>query len=461
MAGGLSIPYGGNGYNMNLRGAGRQGSILTQFYVGAPCLTIGDISNPGTNPCVGLSIGGLSLSYGASQTGQTASQQLIIGVMYDSEIFDIELNNFTNPAYDCVAMPNANFSNNFRNFFIWGWQRHGMIINAFAQGVTGNHFDNIYMTVGGNPTYPLMSGNFINFANQVQEFHMNRLNCEWSGTNAVFAMPSGVDGLTITAMHCEGVQFCGFNPSIFNGLAISATVDTLDIVSPNVTNGSPAGNPMSGEMYILNDYTSGLGFASNINIHGLNFIAYATGNITSATLGMLVENSTLNDDVSVMSVESLRTRDGRGGANINMWQGLIATDSHLAVSANALVMNWGLYKYGVLGSIISKATLYVTGTYTLYGQLEDTTIIVPTTITPFTLTLAHTMGATGNQLPRIGNTVHVRRQTGSASGTLTIADATGGTITTNAAGAVDLYFIYAGVTGGTVGSAWIAFTPVT
>jgi hypothetical protein len=451
---GLVIPAEGSGaYSMTMVGS-MSGTNIIQFYnggTGSPVLTIGDIT--GGTSHFGIHISGFQLSYGSSQTGLVNSTPLVIGAGYDGEISDIALAGFTNPSYRLLSILGGTsgvFSMNIRNIFGRGFTQDGLYVNA--SGSTGNHLDNVYLSCSASGTYTAIAGSFVNIANGTQDWHFNRLNCEGGACNCLITYPGGSNGHVYTGLHCEGIKFTGFNPTIFT-LTNSVTVNGFDLIDPIVESAN-----MSGNLFLASAYvgSGAAGIAGDCQINNFNIVLNNASEVNTA-IGMFVQvNGPLGDALGTAEV-SHATIQCQGGAPTNELQGFIFWDAHLAANANVIVNGWGRYTFGAHGSKIEKALLTIAATYTHYGQFVDATILVPATITGFTITLSAVMGATGTQAVTTGNTVHVRRMTGSASGTLLVKDDAGTTLLTSTTAATDSWFIF-----NPTGSAhYVTFTPVT
>ena len=128
-------------------------------------------------------------------------------------------------------------------------------------------------------------------------------------------------------------------------------------------------------------------------------------------------------------------------------------DGHMPTGTFVGAQKFDRYEFGASGSLVKHAVINVLANYTHYGQHVDATLIVPASVTGFTITLAATMGATGNEPVATGNRVYFIRQSGTASGTVLIKDAAGTTLATNTTNA-HLSFRFNG-------TQYVAITPVT
>lgn len=449
---GLSIPAAGYGfYNMTFRGS-RIGTNIVQFYAGgtgAPVLTIGDIA--GVTSMDGIDISGLSLNYGASQTGLTSATALVIGDGSNGAFSDISISpNFSaNPGYDGMRIGDAsaaNFSMFYRGISIMGWQHYALNFNA-GNGSTGNHFDNFYLAAtsassGATNSQNAVTG-YIKFNVGCQDMQFSRLNTEWGACNIVVDCQNfTIEGLTFDAWHMEGVNLTGSTPAIINMTGAQVLINSLDIVNPFFLS---ANTPR-----LIQDWPGG---SSSIVIENLSTYPQTSGKWTTPLILYAPLGATLGDDVPMVQINSFQAIAASSLASP------IQFDMHMPTAAFATPLRFGRYVYGPGGSKVERAVISVSATYTHYGQHEDANIMVPVSITSFTLTLGNRMGATGTQLPRFGNTVHIRRLSGSVAGTLTItnggAGGTGAQVNvTNAVSATDFFYVFNGTD-------WISTTMVT
>jgi len=459
VAGGLTVPATGSGnYGLVLRGS-NTGSVINQFYVtasGAPVLTVGDPTNGTISH--GVDIHGLCLRYGASVSGLTLAVPLVLGFMTVSSVNAINIEGSTYPPYDAVQIQGQAFSCSFKDYRIWAWQRHGFAITGNAGGTTGNTYDNWYMNAGGTPpsTYGSMSGNYLFFDDDCTDQTFIRLNCEWGATNAVVRSgdSAACHGLNLINMHIEGIKLIGADPAVFHVATTSMNVECLGIQDIVIV----AAN-FTGTAALMSDWQGGWGVTTFTNI---DFHQSYTGE--QSTTFSLLHSYSLDNNVSIVRMDAGQIRDFSGTAQTTA---RIQFDQHLAPTTGVTINKWGSYEFGLMGSSIRHAVLTATATYTHYGQFEDATILVPDAITGFTITLAAVMGATGTQLPRFGNTVHIRRLSGSASGTLTVTNGgqAGGNLTAPTTAATSQWYEWrpylATAANNITQGNWVNITPVT
>lgn len=441
-----------------------EGAVLQQNYAtspGAPILTLGDVSGVTQAPVHFI---GISLQYGVAQTGFTSSNALVLGSIANGTIGEIYIigNNGSPPYNGIVEASTAGsfFSNTVRDITVFGWQNDGLQKNS--QG-TGNTYINVYWNVGGTVTggsQQAITGNYINFnIAQLQDQTFIRCNFEWGACNTVVNMSHsggqfyGGSGIVFEGLHVEGVMLTGANPTIFDATGnVTMVVNGFNLVSTYVNS-----SKFTGQASMLTMSNNG-GWGSNIVMNAVCMTTYSAGDInTSFLLLQWLFAGTLWDDQGTFNINSMRFLD-EGGGNFT---GHVAFDTHMPTANFVLPSSFEKYSYGGKGSTVSKPTVPITSTYTLYGQYEDATLQVPATITSFTITLSPVQAATGTQLSRLSNTVRVSRQTGTTSGTLTVTNGggAGGNLTApNTQGTSGWYQM---TNGGTGTNNWAIFTPVT
>jgi hypothetical protein len=211
---------------------------------------------------------------------------------------------------------------------------------------------------------------------------------------------------------------------------------------------------MTGAATVIADYN---GFASSVKASGFSMVNnYQTNEITMPVYlfngNTAASNGGPGDDMSSVVFESGYLRDASQASNA-MYSSFLGFDGHMPVGTFVGPQKFDRYEYGPNGSTVKHAVIDITANYTHYGQHVDATLIVPASVTGFTITLAATMGATGNEPVATGNRVYFIRQSGTASGTVLIKDAAGTTLATNTANA-HLSFRFNG-------SQYVALTPVT
>jgi hypothetical protein len=253
----------------------------------------------------------------------------------------------------------------------------------------------------------------------------------------------GAIGITFEGLHMEGLKLTGFNPTF-----VSCANSKIAITSFEIDNCVIQSGNITGVAKVFRDYAPQ---GSNITVENLNFVNFASGNVTASIVVMSPDAPAT--DFGAYSIRGMSWTDQSG---TNIWAGNVSLDSHQPTSSSQFLTpeHVGNYQYGVSGSLTDAAVIFVSSTYNHYGQLRAATLFVPASITSFVLTLMATMGATGTQPPPTGAICTVIRESGTASGTLTVKDDAGTTLTTNTTSATSYTYMFNG-------THFIAITPVT
>jgi len=441
-AGGISIPYVAGGFSWR---GNRSGSVFVQYYStspGGPILTIGDVT--GTNVFNAVDFDGGVFKYGVSQSGLTSSETVQIGAMTNSKVSGLTVGAPSNPypGYDGLLLNNGSNANiiasSFGDITVNGAQR--TLLNASNALGPSNTFSNTYLSNGVSGTYGTLSGYCLTLGTTIStEPKFTGLTCSWISGNVILDLEDAV-GAVLENVHLEGIKSTGASPILVQTVASDVRLGAV-----NVKNWVVQSANFTGTAKAFRDASA---TPSNVQVQSLNFLQTVSGNVTTS----FVVNSpdAPADDNGTYSIRQMRFQDTTGTG----FAGNVVIDSHMP-SANFLTPErTGLYTWGAMGSNLDKAVIPVSATYTYYGELTGATLEVPVSVTSFTLTLQAVQAVTGNQPVAVGSTVHVRRQAGSASGTLTIQDDAGDTLATNTTAAADYWFIFNG-------SHFISFTPVT
>jgi hypothetical protein len=434
-------------------------TLITQFYnggTGAPVLTVGSLVGVTT---YAANIDGVALAYGTSQVGLTDAIHLILGNADNCVYRNIMAGSSGDqPAYCNVKLEGgggALFNCEFSNWAMGGRAyQYKIWMHASA---TGNVWSNIYMSNGpgniiGQPAsaWNTIGANYIFFnGGVVTEQVFNQVNCEWGAINSnSLILADSMIGLRFVELHIEGILMAGSFPSLIGANGAQINIDSLDIVDLVLNPANLSTVPLF--------FTSWNGFTSSFKINGFSMINNYNESEINTPFYIFQGTSSpsagaLGDDTATFVIESGLLRDAVA-VNNPTFASYLGFDGHMPTGTFVGPQKFARYEYGPAASKVTGAVIVVTATNTHYGQHENATLIVPASITSFTITLANTMGATGTQPVRTGNTVHIRRQSGTASGTLTITPQ-GGTSTTNTTAATDYWFQFNG-------TAWASFTPV-
>lgn len=430
---------------------GSRESNIVQFYAGgsgAPILTIGDAT--GATATGGVELDGAFLTYGVDQTGLTNANGLVIGTLGLSDLRNIRVGTVgttpINPAYRGIYIPSSFFfSNSLTNIQVSGAQQW-LCDFAGISGSTGNVFRNIYLQGAGSSFYGTLGGGAINLAlaNVATENIFDQLNVEWCILPQVMPIQNCF-GLHINGFHLEGVKISGFGSPFFNISNSVLNIDAITFFNCFINSTQASGNPT-----IFYDYSPG---ASVINVKNLIMIQAAASQI-NLNFTMFLQGAP-GSGATNLNIDGMRLADSGGGNLTHM-----SFDAHMPQSASAFLIPTQAqnYEYGISGSILNKGVFNVSAAYTHYGQLTNAVIILAATGS-YTVTLADKMGATGTQFPPYGSTVTFLRPSYS-SGTVTIADAAAGTITTNTSTTTVVCQFTPTVLSPEAG-AWVTVTPVT
>jgi hypothetical protein len=239
-------------------------------------------------------------------------------------------------------------------------------------------------------------------------------------------------------IHLETIQLTGANPFVFVGGTNRIILDDFGVTGLYFTSSVLNTLTASGTGKVLSTY-----YDDALTVRNLQVMLQNPGNLVNLPL-ILFWPGGMGDQQPSIDATNISIDDFING-------GLVA---HVAIDPNMPLANFAgatrvdHYRWGSGVSQATGAVRMISAPYTTYGQDENPTFEIPAAITSFTLTLADVQAASGvgaTLIPPVGNLIHVRRNSGSASGTLTIADAKAGTITTNTQAAQDLYFKFDGV----------------
>lgn len=422
-------------------------TIITQFYAttpGAPILTLGNSSTATFT----AEIDGVMLLYGASQTGFTSANALVINQTGWCTFKNIAINQGGGfSQYNSIVIGTSSFSCTWSDITAVSAQQNHLLVNG---GGSGSVFNNIHLSQGGVGTYNALAGNYVNWnSSGSDEMTFIQLNVEWGACNTPILVAENL-GMKFVSLHVEGIEFTGSYPRLMSSSYSAVSIDSLDIADCIFRSANYSGVPA-----IFGDYVTG--GASNITVNNMTWTVNS-GSVNpggaaelNAAVNMILPSST-TDYFPNFTINKFFARDTVGSIIAPNLQ----FDTHMPVSASAFQFpaQCGMYNYGPGGSSCDKAEINISATYTHYGQYTDATILVPATVTGFTLTLSNVMGATGTQNVKNGNTVHVRRMAGTASGTLLVKDDAGTTLTTSTTQGVDYFYQF-------TGTHYVLFTPVT
>lgn len=463
---GLNIPYISGAPSVIYRGCGA-GTNFVNFNTSPnnPVFTVGDIT--GANYLYYPDIQGVGWVHrGVARTSPGTADLTIdcaIGPIAWGRVCDVFTGNKggtvpANPstygmAFVTPSGSTATFSSIFDNF-----QVNGCTVDVAHIPVlgSGNVFRNWYMNGGGeqHPTPPTITGSIFNMGSggASNEQTWEQLNLEWTTCGNAANLANNL-GAQFLALHVEGPSLTG---TFANVVSLSgATVQVNVMTAETITNTTMT----SGTTQVFYSYQSYL----NLNTLIVNQSASPAPTMGFPLVMFMPQGNAGLDSPSGAIIHNIKCQDGTA-----LLSTYFSLDSHTTLSASAFRLPYAIvdYEYGVSASTITKADIPITATYTHYGMYSNATLEVPAIITSFTMTLSHVMGASGNQTVPFNQIAHVRRQTGTPSGTLTINDASGTTLATNTT-VTDYFFQYVPILPASVVTAqpiitgvWQAVTPV-
>jgi hypothetical protein len=426
--------------------AGSQQSQIIQFHANAPILTVGDTAKGASDYSINVHIDGLRLQYGAAQTGNTNANALQIGALRSSHLSHIWIGadgvSYTAPntpyqypayrAFYLVAGASPEFSNTFTDFFIEGAQYR--LVDMSSLG-TSSVFTNWYCTNG-----------YIGQPGLLSDAAWYLTNGDGVFTNMNFESIIGniiINGQTMRSahfsnIHLETIQLTGGNPFVFVGGTNRIIMDDFGVTGLYFTSSVLNTLTASGTGKVLSTY-----YDDALTVRNLQVMLQNPGNVVNLPLILFWPGGVGDQQPSIDATNISLDDFMNGGLTAH-----VALDPNMPSANFAGATRVAHYRWGSGVSQATGAVRTVSATYTVYGQDENPTFEIPAAIKSFTLTLADVQAASGvgaTLIPPLGNVIHVRRNSGSASGTLTIADAKAGTITTSTQAAQDLYFKFDGV----------------
>jgi hypothetical protein len=426
---------------------GSRQSNINQFYANAPILVLGD--STGAETLYGNKIDGFCLNYGVSQTGNTNAIALLMGDMAWCVVENFETTTngtfpIINPPYVSVSTIAAGtwFNNCLRNIRLYGGQLSLMVIQASG---SGNLFQDIYMSNGGNISaeesyYAALSGPALSLANPsysglggnvFERINIESVKCS---NSVIYAQIAGVT--QFIGLHFENLELNASGGSLINNNGcqlILQCVDTYDIqVDASLTDISFLYNNGSGEVVLLDGLHMGWSSNSNPGLKSPMTIIGTGGNNDQNNM-VRIKGVTVNDDT------------GNNSTNLTVYNG--AYPMTYTETADTILLELDADQISLSTSRYQPCI--TTATYTHYGCHEDAVLMVPSSLAAacvITLSNKRIASGLGSSLAtKTGNTVRVRRISGTYANTLTIKDAqSGSTLVTNSAAGNDYLFTFNG-----------------
>ena len=441
--------YGANGLVVSASSApprwkGCKGSILSQFYVNAPILTLGDIT--GATTLYGFVLDGVGLQYGVSQLGQTLANALLCGDMAWCTVEQVEVTPngsfpIVNPSWNAFAVlaPGTWFNNTVRNSRLYGGQN--TLFNLGTSG-SGNLFEDIYMSNGGNDnaslsyygacaqaglyignsSYSSMSGNvFI------------RINVESVKAPNLITLQEA-SSITFEGLHVENCQINQAGGAIVNSVQGSGEfidMDTYDIRT--VAGGTACVFLMSGSGEVISVNGLSMGWSPNCDpglLSPLQVFGINGNNDQNVMIDMrcLILTDDSNTNAPLVTLDPLGAPLTQGAAYDTQVLG---------------------YRTDQVRSETDRYAPTISANYTHYGYHSNAILMIPSSLSAATtITLSNKRIPTGlgsSLATPTGNTVRIRRTSGTYANALTVKDAqSGSTLTTNTASGVDLLYTFNG-----------------
>ena len=430
----------------SFRWTGSNDVTLRQFHSNVPIISIGSMTNTSTDTLYGYIIDGFTVQYGITQTGQTAATGIRIGagqvgwcsfrnITYNDSSGFKAYDGFTTTAGSTYA--GNLFNCEFSNIKVQGFQNNGIKHGLMGEGnnwynlfisnpvagamgaITGTAFDisSPFFAGGGSESLNGVHIDFIAAAGQIMNF-------------------GSVESIVINTLHieeCMGAsQLASCTNLVINGCRYL-----------NMNNLAATGGNATTPFWYLYDRVS-------MVVNGMTITWGGSGFVDTNYL-MIFQDQTATDDQPSVVVNGLAINDaatGRAQANR-----LLALDR----TVTTWVPPEFISRY-TFGSAISRieGALWgsVTTTRTIYGQFKHCYLAVPAALAgTITITLSN-LARSGSGLPcETGNTIHILRQAGTATNSLTVNNVATIIGTANTTANVNLYYMY-----NAVGN-WVAYTP--
>jgi hypothetical protein len=433
---GIIIPASQRG--LVWRGSSGPNSGIVQFHANAPIVIIGDIT--GTATLGGqASVEGLYMSYGVSQTGNTGALALQMGAWASSRFANIKVDKFgpagTFPAYVCYTEVHASFSNTYADFDLQGGQQSIARLNQNG-GTSGSVYTNIYCSAGNlNAPAALTDYAFGWSNNGIGNCIFEQLNVEAVATNRLLNVPN-CRGTVFNDVHLETITLTGVDPLVWACASSGLTIDgcTLDFILTTAGGASGYGR-------FIGTFGSDSVVMSNIAL--LN----QSSDSGAVDLPFYMVDAIITPDTPAnVTLRGLRLNDDTG-------QGL---STHVGLDLNMPLGDFGPvqtvadYRFGYNLSRSYGVVRTVSDNYTHYGSDIDATLLAPASLSGTkTITLSNKNKSSGQgstTKPMSGNTVRIRRQSGTFANNLIVVNggSGGGTLWTNNSAAAENQFTFDG-----------------
>jgi hypothetical protein len=424
--------------NFTLRGTSK--SIISQFHANAPLLIVANSVQLSL-----LSVDGLGLAYGSTQTGNTSAITCQLGDMWRCSFKKMSIGTFgassaSNYPDKALRIFSANsgasfFSNEMEDVYAQGAQTSLFSKEIFG---TGNTYRNIYLTntVGNGVSTAITAPFVVNSGGASDtESVFEELNIEWCATQIMMNLNVS-QAHTFISAHFEGIKMTGSNPRfVYLQGGASANFLGCDWLNPII---QAANFTNTAAMVVF-------GAAGPCNMTGCVIQDAIGGNVTS---NFLVYRPELTTFVPIGTVDNMMFSGLAGFAQL---------DSTTPIATYGPVDQVGGYSYPVRFARTRRSRISnPSGTsFTLFGNAGAEVFLQYTTALGAATTLVLAGKYANGSDP--GNTIaclpghqvqlHVPAGVTSATNTLTVHNLTSGgtTLTTlNTTGASDTYYAFDG-----------------
>ncbi len=431
IAGGLSVPFSGNGW----RGRFNKRFNMRQAAINAPVLVLADAT--GANYKGDVDWDGGSLNYINDQTGQTNSITFLEGALAYSSISNLTISSETlangqavHPGYDLWdrgTRTSSGFSFTNRYTKITGTGAQASLFRQNLSGAgTGNWMEDIYLHNGGN-----IAGAGV----------LSDTGIAWFGGGRS-------DDICV---RCNFEHFISPDPIHFrttrNTTFIGMHVEDVGTQYSLISDEGSQVRMIGSEVLNFRGTANGTATANNVSILKANY----GGSITLDTFTLTWDNTApfastgsqfflgqpgtegSDADVNVV-VNDLQVLD----AQANLANAAFMTFEPQMPVPLSVMQRTGRYVFNSLFSTTTGAEFTVAGgPFTLYGQHQMARIMESAGLSSAsTVTLANTWKASGlgsTRTPQIGTAAVYHRNGGTLSGQSTVVNGAGTTLLTDAA----------------------------
>jgi hypothetical protein len=447
---GLVVPASGLAYFK-----GSKNSIVSQFYANAPGFVLGDLT--GGTVLYGTKIDGICVQYGVSQTGNTNANAIACGPMAWCTLENVEVTPngsfpIVNPPYIALRIyPLGTWFNNcFRNIRLYGGQQS--LFSQEAQG-SGNLFQDMYMSNGSNnnasqSVYAALSGPAFNVANSSYSSASGnlytRINIESVKCDVVMLLQEA-GNFNFDVLHFENLLLNASGGNLIycvNSNGQIRGMDTFDVQTLSGLTGLAAiQNSGGGESVSIDGLTMSWSINSNPGMLSPMAVIGAPGGNTDQNCMVRMRNFSLTDAA------------GNNSTEMSLYGNLYPLNYNASATYDILCPEFSSDQ--IQARTNGFQPLISGTTYTHYGAHTNAVLMVLNNLAAAcTITLSDTQfpSGLGSSLKTIaGNTVRIRRLSGSYSNTLTVKDGAGTTLTTNTTAAADYLYQFNG-------TAWVVAT---